>query len=66
MDVRTSDSSSDASEDSEDERRMFEPVCVDSEFKDTELEQLVLQEGPEQILQLTLQEQADHLIKEEI
>ncbi|CAN5950576.1 unnamed protein product [Sphagnum jensenii] len=66
MDVRTSDSSSDASEDLEDERRMFEPVCVESEFEDTELEQLVLQEGPEQILQLTLQEQVDHLIKEEI
>ncbi|CAM6077938.1 unnamed protein product [Sphagnum tenellum] len=66
VDVRTSDSSSDASEDLEDERRMFKPVCVESEFEDTKLEQLVLQEGPEQILQLTLQEQADHLIKEEI
>ncbi len=66
MDGRTSNSSSDASEDSEDERRVFEPVYVESEFKDTELEQLVLQEGPEQILQLTLQEHADHLMKEEI
>jgi hypothetical protein len=53
MDGRTSDSSSDASEDSEDERQEFEPVCAESEFEDTELEQLVLQEGPEQILQLT-------------
>jgi predicted aspartyl protease len=66
MDGRTSDSSSDASEDSEYERRVFEPVYAESEFKDTELEQLVLQEGPEQILQLTLQEHADHLMKEEI
>jgi len=66
MDGRTSDSSSDASKDSEDERRVFEPVCAESKFKDTELEQLVLQEGPEQILQLTLQEHADHLMKEEI
>ncbi|CAK9200406.1 unnamed protein product [Sphagnum troendelagicum] len=66
MDGRTSDSSSDAFEDSEDERRVFEPICAESEFKDTELEQLVLQEGPEQILQLTLQEHADHLMKEEI
>ncbi len=52
MDGQTSDLSSDAFEDSEDERRVFEPVCAESEFKDTELEQLVLQEGPEQILQL--------------
>ncbi|CAM6067966.1 unnamed protein product [Sphagnum tenellum] len=66
MDVQTPNSSSDASEDSEDGRRMCEPVCVESEFEDTELEQLVLQEGPKQILQLTLQEQVDHLIKEEI
>jgi predicted aspartyl protease len=66
MDGQTSDLSSDASEDSEDERRVFEPVCAESKFKDTELEQLVLQEGPEQILQLTLQKHANHLMKEEI
>jgi hypothetical protein len=42
MDGRTLDSSSNASEDSEDERRVFEPVCAESEFKDIELEQLVL------------------------
>jgi hypothetical protein len=38
MDGRTSDSSSDASKDSKDERREFEPVCAESEFKDIELE----------------------------
>jgi len=45
---------------------VFEPICAESKFKDTGLEQLVLQEGPEQILQLTLQEHADHLMEEEI
>ncbi|CAM6076395.1 unnamed protein product [Sphagnum tenellum] len=37
-----------------------------SEFEDTEFEELVLKEGPEEILQLTPQEQADEFMKEEI
>jgi hypothetical protein len=37
-----------------------------SEFGNTEFEELVLQEGPEQILQLTLQDQTDEFMKEEI
>lgn len=65
MDVRMSDLSSDTSEDSKKERQLLEPVCDGSEFEDTELEELVLQEGPQQILQLTLQKQVDHLMREE-
>jgi len=37
-----------------------------SEFGNTEFEELVLQEGPEQILQLTLQDQTDEFMKEKI
>jgi len=36
------------------------------EFRNTELEDLVLLEGPQQMLQLTLQEQADDFMKEEV
>jgi hypothetical protein len=38
----------------------------ESEFGDTELENLVMMEGSQQILQLTLQHQADDFMKEEI
>ncbi|CAK9211839.1 unnamed protein product [Sphagnum troendelagicum] len=37
-----------------------------SEFGNTELENLILKEGPQQILQLILQDKADDLLKEEI
>ncbi|CAM6078972.1 unnamed protein product [Sphagnum tenellum] len=37
-----------------------------SEFENTEFENLVLEEGPEQILQLTLQDQTDEFMKEEV
>ncbi len=37
-----------------------------SEFGDTEFEELVLKEGPAQILQLTLQDRTDEFMKEEI
>ncbi len=63
--VRMSDSDSDASENSQKEHQLCEPICDGSEFEDTELEQLVMREGPQQILQLTLQEQTDRLMKEE-
>jgi len=43
-----------------------ESVDDESEFGNTELEDLVLLEGPQQILQLTLQEQANDFMKEEI
>jgi hypothetical protein len=43
-----------------------EPIGEESEFGNTELEELVLKEGPQQILQLTLQDQADDFMREEI
>jgi predicted aspartyl protease len=54
-----SESDSDSSENSEEEHQLQEPSCERTEFEDTELEQLVMREGPQQILQLTLQEQTD-------
>ncbi len=42
------------------------PVDGESKFENTELEDLVMLEGPQQILQLTLQKQADDFMKEEI
>jgi predicted aspartyl protease len=50
-----SESDSDSSENSEKEQQLQEPSCGRTEFEDTELEQLVMREGPQQILQLTLQ-----------
>ncbi len=62
---QVSSSDSDASEHSEEEPQRLELISDESEFGDTEIEKLVLREGPQQILQLTLQEQADHLMREE-
>jgi len=66
MDALVSDSDSDTDEDHEEGLQLVEPVDDESEFGNTELEDLVLLEGPQQILQLTLQEQADDFMKEEI
>ncbi len=41
MAVQTSDSNSDTSKGSEDECQVFKSDCVETEFKDTELEQLI-------------------------
>jgi hypothetical protein len=43
-----------------------EPIDDKSEFENTKFEELVLKEGPQQILQLTLQDQADDFMREEI
>jgi hypothetical protein len=56
---------SDTSKDCEEEYQGLRPSNVESEFGDTGLEELVLMEGPQQILQLTLQKQADRFMKEE-
>jgi len=66
MDALVSDSNSDTDEDREGGLQLVEPVDDESEFRNTELEDLVLLEGPQQILQLTLQKQADDFMKEEI
>jgi hypothetical protein len=61
-----SDSNTDADDDSEGVLQLVEPIDDKSEFGNTELEDLVLKEGPQQILQLTLQFQADDFMREEI
>jgi predicted aspartyl protease len=66
MDALVSNSDSDIDEDREGELQLVEPVDDESEFGNTELEDLVLLEGPQQMLQQTLQEQADDFMKEEI
>jgi len=47
---QVSGSDSDASEHSEEESQRLEPIGDESEFGDTEIEELVLREGPQQIL----------------
>ncbi len=44
----------------------MEPIDNKFEFGNIKLEDLVLMEGPQQILQLILQDQADDFMKEEI
>ncbi|CAM6062072.1 unnamed protein product [Sphagnum tenellum] len=62
------DSSSDSghSEESKEEDQTRGTDEGGSEFGNTELENLILKEGPQQILQLILQDKADDLLKEEI
>ncbi|CAK9219953.1 unnamed protein product [Sphagnum troendelagicum] len=60
------ESDSDSNKDSNEETQPVGPVDGESEFGDTELEDLVMMEGPQQILQLTLQNQADDFMKDEI
>jgi hypothetical protein len=64
--VPVSESDTDADDDSEEGRQSEEPIDEESEFGNTELEELVLKEGPQQILQLTLQDQASEFMREEI
>ncbi len=66
MITHESESEYDSNEDSDEGFRPGIQVEGESEFGDTELENLVLMEGPQQILQLTLQHQADDFMKEEI
>jgi hypothetical protein len=66
MDTQESDSDSDTNGDCNEGTQLVDPIDGKSEFGNTELEDLVLLEGPQQILQLTLQKQADDLMKEEI
>jgi predicted aspartyl protease len=61
-----SESDTDTGDDSEEDLQSVEPIEGESKFGDTELEELVLKEGPQQILQLTLQDQADDFMREEI
>jgi len=66
MITHESGSDYDSNEDSDEGSQPGIQVEGESEFGDTELENLVMMEGPQQILQLTLQHQADDFMKEEI
>jgi hypothetical protein len=59
-------SDSDIDDDSDGGLQSVEPIDDKSEFGNTELKELVLKEGPQQILQLTLQDQANDFMREEI
>jgi hypothetical protein len=62
----TSDADIDDSERSDSESNQLKQIDYENEFGDIELEELVKSEGPQEILQLTIQEQADDFMKEEI
>ncbi len=61
-----SESDSDSNQDSDNKTQPVGPDEGESEFGDIELENLVLLEGPQQILQLTMQNKVDDLLKEEL
>jgi hypothetical protein len=65
-DVSETTSDTDTEEDKAEEARTMKQLDVASEFGDTEFEELVLKEGPTQVLQLTLQDRTDEFMKEEI
>jgi len=66
IDTRESDSDSDSNGSYDQVVQVVEPVDGAPEFDNIEFEELILSEGPQQILELTLQEQANDLMKEEI
>ncbi len=64
--VSESVSDTDTDDESEEGLQPVEQIDEAFEFGNIEFEELVLQEGPEQILQLTLQDQTDEFMKEDI
>jgi hypothetical protein len=66
MSMSVSESDTNADDDSDEGIQSAKPIDGESEFGNTELDELVLKEGPQQILQLTLQDQGDNLMREEI
>jgi hypothetical protein len=62
----TSDADTDDSERSYSKSNQLKQIDCENEFGDTELEELVKSEGPQEILQLTIQEQANEFMKEEV
>ncbi|CAM6077042.1 unnamed protein product [Sphagnum tenellum] len=61
-----SDADTDDSEHCDLEPNQLKQIDCEDEFGDTKMEELVKSEGPQEILQLILQEQADNFMKEEI
>jgi hypothetical protein len=64
MDTQESNSDFETNEDCNEGTQLVGPVDGESKFENTKLEDLVLLEGPQQILQLTLQKRADDLMEE--
>ncbi|CAK9225763.1 unnamed protein product [Sphagnum troendelagicum] len=60
------ESNSDSSEDSDEGTPSISPVEDTSEFEDTNFEDLIREEGLHQIMQMTMQDKADELMKEEL
>ncbi|CAM6061976.1 unnamed protein product [Sphagnum tenellum] len=65
-DVSETVSNTDTEDNSTGESQLVDGLDGASEFGNTEFEDLMLKEGPEQILQLTLQDQTDEFMKEEV
>jgi len=62
----TLDEDTDDSERSNPESNQLQQIDCENEFGDIELEELVESEGPQEILQLIIQEHADDIMKEEV
>jgi hypothetical protein len=61
-----SDTGTNGSEHCDSESNQLKQIDCEDEFRDTELEELVKSEGPQEILQLILQEQVGGFMDEEI
>jgi hypothetical protein len=61
-----SDTGTDSNEHYDGEPCQFEQIDDENEFSDAKLEDLVMLEGPQQILQLILQDQVDGFMEEKI
>jgi predicted aspartyl protease len=66
MATQESESEADSGDDPDEGSQSEVPVQEESEFEDTTLDNLIRSEGPQQILQLTLQSQTNNLMREEI
>ncbi len=66
LSTSASDADTDDSERSDPESNQLKQTDDENEFGDTGLEELVKSEGPHEILQMIIQEQADDFMKEEI
>jgi predicted aspartyl protease len=64
--VQETDSNSDSSKSSDEGTKVVSPDGGASEFGDTEFEDLVMKEGLQQILQLTMKNRAGDVLKEEL
>jgi hypothetical protein len=62
----TLDEDTDDSERSNPESNQLQQIDCENEFGDIELEELVESEGPQEILQLIIQEHADDIMKEDV